>query len=79
MKKQIHENIEKFLCVVVHKLITINDVQCELQDQHVACPFTQMWSSIDEKMEKVVDMDNLVNYGLLLMILLLAVSSWSSR
>lgn len=43
-----------------------------------ACPFTHMMSTIHKRVEKVKDVDGLVNFGLVLMIPLLAVSSWLS-
>ncbi|XP_027171038.1 putative GPI-anchor transamidase isoform X2 [Coffea eugenioides] len=44
----------------------------------VTCPFTRTLSTIHERVEKVKDVDGLVNFGLVLVIPLLAVSSWLS-
>ncbi|XP_027062146.1 uncharacterized protein [Coffea arabica] len=49
-----------------------------IKDQQVTCPFTRTLSTIHERVEKVKDVDGLVNFGLVLVIPLLAVSSWLS-
>ncbi|KAL3533142.1 hypothetical protein ACH5RR_006663 [Cinchona calisaya] len=56
---------------VKHQISELN-----IKDQQVICPFTRMCSNINSKIEKVKDVNGLVNYGLVLMIPLLAVSSW---
>ncbi|XP_052208365.1 uncharacterized protein LOC127812085 isoform X2 [Diospyros lotus] len=42
------------------------------------CPFTRTMARFHEKMEKIEDVDTLVNYGLVLMLLLVAVPTWLS-
>lgn len=49
-----------------------------IKDQQVTCPFTRMLSTIHERVEMVKDVDGLVNFGLVFVIPLLAVSSWLS-
>ncbi|KAI8007697.1 putative GPI-anchor transamidase [Camellia lanceoleosa] len=49
------------------------------KDQEVACPFTRMMATFHDKMEKIEDVDTLVNYGFVLMLPLVAVSTWLSR
>ncbi|THF97534.1 hypothetical protein TEA_001222 [Camellia sinensis var. sinensis] len=49
------------------------------KDQEVACPFTRMMATFHDKMEKIEDVDTLVNYGFILMLPLVAVSTWLSR
>lgn len=49
-----------------------------IKDQQVTCPFTHMMSTIHKRVENVKDVDGFVNFGLVLMIPLLAVSSWLS-
>ncbi|KAL3509046.1 hypothetical protein ACH5RR_028447 [Cinchona calisaya] len=56
-----------------HQIVDLN-----VKDQQVTCPFTRTWSNIHDKIQKVKDVDGLVNYGLVLLIPLLAVSSWLS-
>ncbi|CAI9089106.1 OLC1v1023614C1 [Oldenlandia corymbosa var. corymbosa] len=51
----------------------------ENQVQQVACPFTRMLRNIDGMMAQVKDADKVVNYGVLLMGVLLTVSSLISR
>lgn len=48
------------------------------KDQEVACPFTRMMATFHDKMEKIEDVDTLVNYGFVLMLPLVAVSTWLS-
>ncbi|XP_059641452.1 uncharacterized protein LOC132283515 [Cornus florida] len=48
------------------------------KDQQVSCPFTRMWSNFQDKMVKVEDVDTFVNYGFLVMLSLVAVSTWLS-
>ncbi|OVA01468.1 Peptidase C13 [Macleaya cordata] len=40
------------------------------------CIFHSIWSILHSKMEKIEDLDTLVNYGLVVMLPLLAVSTW---
>lgn len=49
-----------------------------LQDQNGGCPFTRMRINFHEKMAKIEDVDSLVNYGLLIMLVLVTVFSWLS-
>ncbi|XP_027062578.1 uncharacterized protein [Coffea arabica] len=65
------------------RILENSDVQDQgsglnIKDQQVTCPFTRTLSTIHESVEKVKDVDGLVNFGLVLVIPLLAVSSWLS-
>ncbi|KAF2294640.1 hypothetical protein GH714_014067 [Hevea brasiliensis] len=42
------------------------------------CPFTQMWTTLNSKMERIEDVDSLVNYGLIIMLPFLILSVWLS-
>ncbi|KAM7508791.1 hypothetical protein LguiA_019244 [Lonicera macranthoides] len=48
------------------------------RDQNGGCPFTRMRVNFHEKMAKIEDVDSLVNYGLLIMSVLVTVFSWLS-
>ncbi|KAM7508794.1 hypothetical protein LguiA_019247 [Lonicera macranthoides] len=48
------------------------------RDQNGGCPFTRMRVNFHEKMAKIEDVDSLVNYGLLIMLVLVTVFSWLS-
>lgn len=48
-----------------------------MQDKQ--CPFTQMLNTCHNKMEKIGNVDSLVNYGLVIMFPLLVISTWLSR
>ncbi|PIN01969.1 Gpi-anchor transamidase [Handroanthus impetiginosus] len=48
-------------------------------NEQVSCPFTRTWNTIRGRMEKMKDIDCLVNYGLILMPPIVAFSSWLSR
>ncbi|XP_051114773.1 uncharacterized protein LOC127240254 [Andrographis paniculata] len=48
------------------------------QDNKVACPFTCTWNTLLKKMETGKQNDYLVNYGLIMMLPIVAFSSWLS-
>lgn len=50
-----------------------------ITDKHGTCPFTRTWNAILGRMEMMKELDDLVNYGLILMFLLATGSSWFSR
>ncbi|XP_022848639.1 GPI-anchor transamidase-like [Olea europaea var. sylvestris] len=50
-----------------------------MTDKHAICPFTRTWNAILGRMEMMKELDSLVNYGLILMFLLVTGSSWFSR
>lgn len=50
-----------------------------LQAKQVSCPFTRTWNTILGRMEKMKQIDSLVNYGLVLMFPIVAFSSWLSH
>ncbi|CAK9162554.1 unnamed protein product [Ilex paraguariensis] len=45
------------------------------RDQQATCPFTHAWVTIKEMIGKFEDVDSLVNYGLVMMLLLVAAST----
>lgn len=47
--------------------------------EHGTCPFTHKWRIISDKIDSIKDVDSLVNYGLFVMLTLVAVSTWQSR
>uniref|UniRef100_A0A5B7AU76 Putative GPI-anchor transamidase isoform X1 n=1 Tax=Davidia involucrata TaxID=16924 RepID=A0A5B7AU76_DAVIN len=49
------------------------------KDQQGTCPFTHRWNTFQEKMAKIEDIDTLVNYGLVILLPLVAVSTWLSK
>lgn len=60
-----------------------SDVPQELGDSKVnaeqtSCPFTRTWNIVLGRMEKLKQLDSLVNYGLILMFPIAALSSWVS-
>ncbi|GFZ05721.1 peptidase C13 family [Actinidia rufa] len=58
-----------------------SNVQQQMNDSDTkgACPFTRMMARLHDKMEKIEDVDTLVNYGLVIMLPLVAVSTWLSQ
>ncbi|KAK2968668.1 hypothetical protein RJ640_004027 [Escallonia rubra] len=48
-------------------------------DQHGTCPFTRMRSIFNEKMDKIEEIDSLVNCGLAVLFSVVAFSTWLSR
>ncbi|KAL7000619.1 hypothetical protein U1Q18_001771 [Sarracenia purpurea var. burkii] len=48
------------------------------KDQQSACPFTRMMATFHDKIEKIEDVDTLVNYGLVIMLPLVVISTWLS-
>lgn len=50
-----------------------------LQAKQVGCPFTHTWNTILGRMEKITQIDNLVNCGVALMFPIVALSSWLSH
>ncbi|XAR50820.1 Legumain [Bertholletia excelsa] len=50
-----------------------------IKDQQNACPFRHTMTSLNEKMEEIKDVDSLVNYGLMMMMPLVVISTWLSR
>ncbi|KAL2247203.1 UNVERIFIED_CONTAM: GPI-anchor transamidase [Sesamum indicum] len=58
-----------------------SDVPQELGDskaEQTSCPFTRTWNIVLGRMEKLKQLDSLVNYGLILMFPIAALSSWVS-
>ncbi|KAK4420959.1 GPI-anchor transamidase [Sesamum alatum] len=60
-----------------------SDVPQDLGDSKVnaeqpSCPFTRTWNIVLGRMEKLKQLDSLVNYGLILMFPIVALSSWVS-
>ncbi|KAL0328298.1 UNVERIFIED_CONTAM: GPI-anchor transamidase [Sesamum calycinum] len=49
-----------------------------LQAEQASCPFTRTWNLVLGRMEKLKQLDSLVNYGLILMFPIVALSSWVS-
>lgn len=43
------------------------------------CPYTHAWNIINEKMENIKDVDNVVNCGFAVMLLVAVISSWLSQ
>lgn len=48
-------------------------------DQQGACPFTLMMARFHDKMENFENVDTVVNYGLVVLLPLLALSTWLSQ
>ncbi|WCJ25286.1 GPI-anchor transamidase [Euphorbia peplus] len=51
-----------------------NDIKTKDQ----VCPFTQMLNTLNSKMEKIEDVDSLVNYGLISMLIFVIAAAWVS-
>lgn len=47
-------------------------------NKQVSCPFTHTWNTILGRMEKIKQIDSFVNYGLVLMLPIMVLSSWLS-
>ncbi|KAJ4719703.1 GPI-anchor transamidase [Melia azedarach] len=57
----------------------VQDQTSDTKTEDKQCPFTQMLNTCHNKMEKIGNVDSLVNYGLVIMFPLLVISTWLSR
>ncbi|KAL5566909.1 hypothetical protein UlMin_030073 [Ulmus minor] len=60
------------------KLTEKSDELDQISNVKPECPFTRFRSSFNSKLEKIENVDSLMNYGLLMMLPLLVVSTWLS-
>ncbi|KAL5770588.1 hypothetical protein ACOSP7_014742 [Xanthoceras sorbifolium] len=57
----------------------VQDQTSDLNTEHQQCPFTCLLNSFHNKIENIEDIDSLVNYGLVIMLPVLVLSTWLSR
>ncbi|KAL5768172.1 hypothetical protein ACOSQ2_014955 [Xanthoceras sorbifolium] len=57
----------------------VQDQTSDLNTEHQQCPFTRLLNSFHNKIENIEDIDSLVNYGLVIMLPVLVLSTWLSR
>ncbi|KAK1578156.1 hypothetical protein Q3G72_027990 [Acer saccharum] len=58
--------------------LTNSEVQEQTSDTTKECPFTRLLNSFRNKIENIENVDSLVNYGLVIMLPVLVISTWIS-
>ncbi|TXG59672.1 hypothetical protein EZV62_014245 [Acer yangbiense] len=58
--------------------LTNSEVQDQTSDTTKECPFTRLLNSFRNKIENIENVDSLVNYGLVIMLPVLVISTWIS-
>ncbi|KAK2637894.1 hypothetical protein Ddye_025689 [Dipteronia dyeriana] len=61
------------------KSVTNSKMQDQTSDTTKECPFTRLLNSFHNKIENIENVDSLVNYGLVIMLPVLMISTWISQ